>query len=182
MRLRRVIVPVHRDLGYFFAGLTIIYAVSGVAVNHMDHWNPSYRKESVETRVGVLPAGPPAEVAAEALRRLGVTDAPAAVIPAAGESLQVFLPGRKLVVVPGDGRVVEEVTTPRTFWYQVNFLHLNRAKGWWTWFADVYALGLAVLAITGIFIVPGKKGLAGRGRWLLAAGIAIPILAIVLAR
>jgi hypothetical protein len=34
MRLRRLITATHRDLGYFFAGLTVIYAVSGIAVNH----------------------------------------------------------------------------------------------------------------------------------------------------
>lgn len=32
----------HRDIGYFIAGLTIIYSISGVAVNHIDDWNPSY--------------------------------------------------------------------------------------------------------------------------------------------
>ena len=176
MRLRRVIVPIHRDLGYFFAGLTMLYALSGIAVNHIDHWNPSYRKEIVERQVSALPSGPPAEVAAEALRRLGVAETPSAVVPAAGETVQIFFPGRKLVAHPLEGRVVEEVTTPRPVWYQLNFLHLNRGKGWWTWFADLYAVGLVILAVTGVFIVPGKKGLAGRGRWLLGLGLAIPLL------
>ena len=46
----------------------------------------------------------------------------------------------------------------------MNFLHLNHGKGFWTWFADLYAVGLAILACTGIFIITGKKGLGGRGR------------------
>lgn len=181
MRLRRVIVPLHRDLGYFFAGLTVLYALSGIAVNHIDHWNPSYRKESVERQVGALLPGSPAEVAGEALRRLGMTESPSAVVPAADGTVQIFLPGRKLVAHPLEGRVVEEVTTPRAVWYQLNFLHLNRGKGWWTWFADLYAVGLVVLAVTGVFIIPGKKGLAGRGRWLLGLGFAIPLLYMLLA-
>ena len=46
----------HRDLGYALAVLTVLYAVSGLAVNHIDDWNPSYaiRKGSVD--VGPLDA------------------------------------------------------------------------------------------------------------------------------
>ncbi len=32
----------HRDIGYLIAGLTIIYAVSGIALNHKHDWNPNY--------------------------------------------------------------------------------------------------------------------------------------------
>ena len=32
----------HRDLGYIFFGMTIIYALSGIALNHIKDWNPSY--------------------------------------------------------------------------------------------------------------------------------------------
>ena len=42
MRLRRLIAVVHRDLGYACAAMTIIYAISGVAVNHVADWNPNY--------------------------------------------------------------------------------------------------------------------------------------------
>ena len=49
-----------------------------------------------------------------------------------------------------------------------------------TWIADVYAAGLALLACTGIFILTGKKGLGGRGRWLLLAGLAVPLIYLVL--
>ena len=32
----------HRDIGYLIAGLTIIYALSGIALNHKNDWNPNY--------------------------------------------------------------------------------------------------------------------------------------------
>ena len=32
----------HRDLSYFFTGMTVIYALSGIALNHIQDWNPSY--------------------------------------------------------------------------------------------------------------------------------------------
>ena len=32
----------HRDFGYFFFGVTIIYCLSGIALNHKKDWNPNY--------------------------------------------------------------------------------------------------------------------------------------------
>ena len=37
---------IHRDFGYFFFGMTIIYALSGIAINHIKDWNPSYSIEN----------------------------------------------------------------------------------------------------------------------------------------
>jgi hypothetical protein len=34
---------IHRDRGYLCAGLTVVYAVSGVAVNHLRDWTPTSR-------------------------------------------------------------------------------------------------------------------------------------------
>src|SRR5882724_7953122 len=32
----------HRDIGYFAVGLTIVYAISGLAVNHLKDWDPNF--------------------------------------------------------------------------------------------------------------------------------------------
>ena len=42
MKWRGWIVALHRDMGYFFTGALLLYAVSGLAVNHVDDWNPSF--------------------------------------------------------------------------------------------------------------------------------------------
>jgi len=42
MKWRRLNNAVHRDLGYFFTGMIIIYALSGIALNHRNDWNPNY--------------------------------------------------------------------------------------------------------------------------------------------
>jgi hypothetical protein len=57
----------------------------------------------------------------------------------------------------------------------MNRLHYNKVKGW-TPIADFYAGALILLAITGLFIVKGKKGIAGTGKWYLIIGILIPVL------
>jgi hypothetical protein len=180
LKLRRLIIATHRDIGYFFAGLTVLYAISGVAVNHIEDWNPSYviRHEVVE--VGLLPFAEPSELGAEVLRRMGVREEPRSVVRMSQEQLKVFLDQRTLTVELPGGRVVDEHVRRRFAFFEVNYLHLNTGKGLWTWFADIYAVALLVLACTGIFIIPGKKGLGGRGRWLLIIGLAIPIVYLAL--
>ena len=39
---------IHRDLSFFFAGMVLIYAISGIVMNHRDTINPNFsitRKE-----------------------------------------------------------------------------------------------------------------------------------------
>lgn len=181
MHWRKLIIATHRDVGYFFAGLTVMYAISGVAVNHIDDWNPNYviRREVVE--VGVLPFGEAPELGSEVLSRMGITEEPRSVVRMSQDQLKVFLEQRTLTVELPGGRVVDEHARRRFAFFEVNYLHLNHGKGFWTWFADIYAVGLLVLACTGIFIITGKKGLGGRGRWLLIAGLVIPIVYLFLA-
>ena len=55
------------------------------------------------------------------------------------------------------------------------------SEGAWTWIADVYAVALLFMATSGMFVLRGRTGLAGRGKWLVGAGILIPVVALVVA-
>ncbi len=41
-KLRKWSRILHRDIGFFFIGATIIYGLSGIALNHLKDWNPNY--------------------------------------------------------------------------------------------------------------------------------------------
>ncbi len=179
-RFRKLIIAVHRDVGYFFAGLTVLYAISGVAVNHVEHWNPNYTVTHTERSVGDLSFVEDSQLGAEILSRMDIEETPKAAVRMSEKEFRVFLKDRTLHVATPSGQVVDELVSRRTGFFHVNYLHLNHAKGLWTWFADIYAIGLLVLALTGIFIITGKKGLGGRGRWLLIAGTAIPLIFLLL--
>ena len=55
MHWRKLNHLLHRDIGYLCIGLTIIYAISGVVVNHTSHgFNPSYTIEKSTAEVPPL--------------------------------------------------------------------------------------------------------------------------------
>jgi hypothetical protein len=53
----------HRDLGFLAFGLTIVYAVSGIAVNHIGTWDPNFIREERVADIGPL-TGTPSAMAA----------------------------------------------------------------------------------------------------------------------
>ena len=80
----------------FFAGLTVIYAISGIAVKHIEDWNPNYVIRTDTVQVGELPAGDNATLAAAVLERMGIGEEPESVVRMAPDQLKVFLDQRKL--------------------------------------------------------------------------------------
>jgi hypothetical protein len=252
---RNTLRSLHRDTGYFVVGLTLLYAISGLAVNHINDWDPSFiqhkrsktldvdlpeddaeaaavvlRKLSNEnepldvfgerttivrlevslserfvevhpdageilvTRKGtdqteVFDLGEPLpeddwKAAREALRRVGISEAPIVVH-------RVTIPVRRLTItfennaisvddLGTQADVYEEGQRPRFLLHIANWLHLNRGKKAWTWIADGFAILLIFLAVSGSLMVRGRKGLIGRGGIFLLAGIAVPVLYVII--
>jgi len=71
---------------------------------------------------------------------------------------------------------VVEIVKDRRGLQEMNFLHLNQPRAWWTYMADLYAVALLALAVTGLFMLKGKKGITGRGAWLTTVGVLIPVV------
>lgn len=169
---------IHRDLGYICFGLTILYAISGIAVNHIRDWNPTYKIEKHQTDIGpVLDKGrriTDSEIK-QILEKLGNKTEYKKRFQSTPDSINIYQENNTINVELLTGRVVQEKVEKRPFFFQVNFLHLNHAKKLWTWFADIYAAALLILAITGLFVLRGKKGIKGRGAWLATGGLFIPL-------
>jgi uncharacterized protein len=175
LSLRAWVRAIHRDAGYFIVGLTLVYALSGLAVNHVADWDPSFRQISRTHQLALaLPAEPEAAGRAT-LRALGITEEPSEIYAAAPDAIDIVLQQRTLHLTPSTGQVLEEGQSPRLLLRTANWLHLNRGKKAWTYVADAYAVLLLYLAISGLFMVPGRKGLLGRGAVLAALGAAVPI-------
>jgi uncharacterized protein len=171
---------IHRDAGYFGVGLTLVYALSGLAVNHIADWDPSFRQIAKTHQLpGPLPSDAEA-LGKRVLRALAIEERPSEVYAAGDDAVDVVLEHRTLHVTPSSGKVVEEGQSPRWFLRAANWLHLNRGKKAWTYVADTYALILLYLAISGLFMLPGRKGLLGRGALIAALGAAVPVSYVLL--
>jgi uncharacterized protein len=167
----------HRDVGYFFFGMTIIYALSGIALNHINDWDPNYIIENRQVNID------PAELSAgmtkaEVVKLMSAMDINNKVknhyYPQSG-TLKVFVEGGSLTANIGNGRGILETVRRRPVFFEVNYLHYNHTKFLWTWFSDIFAGGLIVLAITGLFVLRGKNGFKRRGVWFVIVGVLIPL-------
>ncbi len=165
----------HRDLGYLAVGLTFVYALSGLAVNHIADWDPNFTNFEREFVLeGPLPDDEQ-QAAAIVMSAAGIEETPLDVYSPADGELEITLETSTLFVATKTGKVYEEGQEERFALRAANWLHLNRGKKAWTYFADGYAGALLLLAVSGMFMIPGRKGLMGRGAVLVIAGIAIPL-------
>lgn len=172
----------HRDLGYLAVGLTLVYAISGVAVNHIDDWNPSYRFVRQQETFQPLEVSDRQTLVNQLVEVLELPGPPKESFRTAPHEVQLFYEGWSVEADVTAGTAVVERPRQRVLLRDFNRLHLNQPGGLWTWAADAYAGILAFLAISGMFMLKGKKGLKGRGKWLVGAGLLIPVVAILLAR
>ncbi len=170
----------HRDAGYFVVGLTIIYALSGLAVNHIKDWDPSFHQVERSHQLTVPLPSSDAAIAKHVLTELRVGETPREVYRASEAQLDIVLDQLTFHVDTRSGRVLEEGQQPRAFLRLANWLHLNRGKKAWTYVADGYAVLLLFLALSGLFMIPGRKGLVGRGGVVAALGAAVPVLYVLL--
>ena len=182
MRWRRLNYVLHRDIGYLCVGLTLIYAISGVAVNHIREWNPSYRVETVQAQIEPLPefVDRAEEAIPVILAQLGEKKAFDNSFRPDPESIQIFIQGRSILANLVTGEVIHDKAVPRPVLYEMNALHLNHPKKLWTLVADLYAVALALLAMTGLLMFREKSWFRSRSFWLMAAGFLIPLIAIFL--
>lgn len=181
MKLRKLNRITHRDLGYIFFGMTVIYSLSGIALNHLKDWNPSYivNNNVVNTDFTVEQEITKNEVL-DFLETLGEKEGYKKHYFPTNSSMKIFFDGGSAVVDLATGKARVEHLKRRPVFYQFNWLHYNHAKKLWTWFADIFAVALFVLAVTGLFMVKGKNGITRRGAWLTAIGVIIPAVLFVL--
>ncbi len=184
----------HRDFGYLVVGFTLIYAISGLAVNHAGTpgWDENFRNYeqtlALEGPLGVDER----EATGRVMAQLGIEDDYADRLDDEtwlydhaflyeGELILTLDDGqREIIANEHKGEIVDRGRKRRPFLYLANWLHKAKGKRAWIVIADAYAIMLLFLALSGVFMIPGRKGIKGRGAFLVAIGIAIPVLYVVL--
>jgi len=168
----------HRDIGYFFIGTTLLYALSGIALNHLKDWNPNYAIEQIQFQTEI-PLIKSSNIKENIHALLDQIDAKASYkqhyFPQP-DFIKIFLSGGSSVIVNTvTGKGQAEFLKKRLVFYEANYLHYN-PNNWWKWFSDIYAVALILFALTSLVMVRGNKGVIGRGGIYVALGIIVPLL------
>lgn len=180
MEWRKLNRAVHRDLGYFCIGLTILYAVTGFMLNHIHDWNPMYAISGQSVDVGRITGTGSDEVVAEALNRLGVDRKPISTFWRDETKVEIFFEGGDKVSFDiSTGKAHVESINKRDLTSRLNDLHLNKPGGRWTFVADFYAIALTFLAISGGLLAIRKGSISRRGVLLTVAGVATALLSLL---
>jgi hypothetical protein len=172
MKLVRALRAIHRDLGFFVVGMSVVYGVSGIFLNHLGEKDPAFRSEQKTVRWPAQLSSVELSAAWEADKTLPPLKR---VMPIDETHSRLFLDGGTGIYNSANGNLDYETHKKRALIYWINRLHYNKAKGW-SPVADFFAGSLILLAISGLFMVKGKKSLAGSGKWYLLIGILIPVI------
>lgn len=178
-RWRAWLRAIHRDIGYLAVGFTAIYALSGIAMNHIDDWDPNFHASEMTRKITPIPDELSDTDAAKRIAdAAGLTGKIDDVYRAGDEVRLTYASGSKVTAI-GD-TVTIQARRDRLFFRVADWLHATRGKQAWKFIADTYAALLLYLAISGIFMIKGRLGLRWRGAALITVGLAAPIGYIVL--
>ena len=174
INLSRWIRIIHRDLGFLMVGISLVYAVSGITLNHIKDTDPAFETTEVELQIE---KGLTAETLPEACRKANMPNIKRT-MPMNEDHFQLLLEGGIGVYNVSTGELNYEVHRINELIFWINRMHYNRLNGWHP-IADCFAIALIFFAISGLFMVKGKKGIAGSGKWLLLIGLLIPLLYVI---
>ena len=167
----------HRDLGYFYIGLIISFAFSGILMNHRDSWHAEkYTVETKKIEVKIPANTDITENYADSLgKQLGIDDKIRRHKVDEGKLRISFEKNDvEIDLNSGKGEIVTFIKTPIIS--QAMKLHKNTSN-WWIYYSDIFGLSLITIAITGAIMIPAGKFTFKKRGWKLAlAGLFVPLL------
>jgi len=172
----------HRDIGYLSVGLIVVYSVSGIAVNHVSDWNPNYVITKLTVKFNSITDTTLAteQIVPIITKAVNIEDSVQSSFRSSKSKIKIFFEGKSVTADLLKGEAEVEIIKPRYGIKETNFLHLNNPKKLWTYVADIFAVALIFLAVSGLFVLKGKKGFEGRGKWLMLLGFLIPIIFLII--
>jgi len=181
MKIRKLLRSLHRDFGYFIVGMTIVYVLSGIYFNHRHDFNPDYKifvtdfkaeipvkKDYSDEEVKDILKGVNKDVEYKKhyINNQGM--------------VKVFITNGEAVFDPETGEGTLQYLQKRPVIFGMNKLHKASIGTVWKWVSDVMAVILLFVAVSGLFLLKGKRGLVRWGWWLTIAGFVVPLIFVLL--
>ena len=167
---------IHRTLGYFYVGLIISFAISGIFLNHRQDWHPSrYVSNTKEFTVSPVLKDSVNEAyikkftqeqgIKDKLRRFRVQE----------NELRISYEKNDVEMDIATGKGTIETYRQTPLLSQLTTLHADTSN-WWIYYSDIFGLAMATIAFTGMFIQKGKYSFRKHGWKLALAGIIFPLV------
>ncbi len=163
----------HRDIGYLFIGLILIYAVSGIILNmKKNEKDPAYKEISYKESVKKdLMPNDLKKVWSENFEAITTLNR---VVPSK-DYYRIFLNGGVGTYQPLTGEIQFTIYKKRPLVKAINNIHTNAGKRF-TWLANIFGVCMIFLALSGPVMLRGKYGFRRRGWWLISIGLVVPVI------
>ncbi|MFA8434957.1 MAG: PepSY-associated TM helix domain-containing protein [Marinifilaceae bacterium] len=170
----------HLNLGFFFAGLILSFAISGILLNHREDFNSQtyvVRSESIHADIdkSLLEQS---ESYGKELSKL-FTQCEFRGYRLDGDELRIYYSDAFafIDIVSGEGTIEYFQKIPVVG--QMIFLH-QLTKKTWVYYSDIFALALIVITLSGVLMAKGRYSIKNRGWSLILAGLIFPILILLI--
>lgn len=181
MTIRRLLRILHRDLGYFIVGMIVVYALSGIYLNHRHDFNPDYKIFVEDFKVEVKNESSYSANDIKTILQTLDFDLRYKKHYINNEGfVKVFIENGEVVINPetGEGRL--QYLQKRPLIFSFNKLHKASIGALWKWVSDFMAVVLLFVGISGLFLMKGKRGFNRWGIWFTIGGIIVPLVFILL--
>lgn len=176
-RIRRLFRILHRDLGYFIVGMTIVYGLSGIFLNHRHDFNPDYKIYITDFVTEIENKSNYSLNEIKTIIEWVNSDAVYKKHYINNKGfIKVFIENGEAVIDPETGEGTMQYLQKRPIIFGMNMLHKATIGTLWKWVSDAMAVILIFVAVSGLVILKGKRGFGKWGWWLTIAGIVVPLI------
>ena len=166
----------HRDIAYFYVGLIISFALSGIFLNHRQSWHPRrYAYEKREFTVAPIFKDSINNAWIENFAKEQKIDDHLRRFMAENDYLRISFEKNDVMINMRSGKGKIETYRVTPILGQMTQLHQDTSK-WWIYYSDVFAIALLTIALTGMFIEKGRLSFKSRGWKLALIGILFPLI------
>jgi len=178
MKIRKLLRILHRDLGYYIVGMTSVYCLSGIFLNHRHDFNPDYKIYIYSFQVNIQDKTDLSETEVkEVLDAIEDVDALYKKHYRNNQGIvKVSIENGEVTINPATGEGSIHYLQKRPFIFGMNKLHKATLGTLWKWVSDIMAVILLFVAVSGLFLLKGKRGFNRWGWWITIAGFIVPLI------
>ena len=170
---------IHRDLSFFFAGMVLIYAISGIVMNHRDTINPNFSIERKEYKIAEKLPGKRGNEKGNVLNSAATIGRGRqlyqALFPENGHHESVLERRVQLAGKRPYGRGSLRICHPPPA-HRSNGTPALQPRTMVDLLCGYFRSRLIIITLSGVIMLKGSKGIIGRGGIEMIVGIVIPIL------